>query len=677
MEDSEKLTPLKKAYAEIILNTTKEAAARIMVAERKATRFQHELASSKDQALQMMLGLKQMLDSKVKESELTSLNQQKKIEELEAQLGEAEEIVRDLRADLRETQVVLENVTKYRMNPPVEQNIKGEVAAQENLLQEKRFDPYDGSVHSASSLQFESHSISDTRFPAVNGTIDSNELCMSHDHTKNCYIHNTDFASIVIRRKEPELYRNGCTQRIRAFERSPFYGNESVSGNLDNVQDQTLVRAHEEGKVMIVATNVKADVICEKEKSDELKVVKADADIVKVHDRRKKRGLKTMKVHRSRLHSDQVKETSKESYMSSAKDSPHVLDNNDLSSGNSSMEYESEAQKDLMSPNSKVPTDTTATIEQSGPHSCAEKGEELLEGFSARNQIKDDKEPLDKSYLTRQDSLSTKSLEVPACKDVEVANVSPEQMDPKLSDLVLVGRKKRTLKLMKAYQSRLHSDQVKETNKESYLSSAKDSPHALDNNDPSRGNSSMEYENEAQKDLMSPTAKVPTDATASIEQSGPHSSTEKGEEFLKSYSDRNKIIDDKEQLDKSDLTRQDSLSTESLQVPACKDVEAANVSPEKMDPKVSDSEEKVSSRSVKDKFLKYTFHRKRKKESVSSDGVDCSPDNSSSKKRCGEKQNVHAEPQESCTKTESSRESRRLAQVARQLISLSEKKWWQ
>lgn len=449
----------------------------------------------------------------VKEAELTSLSQQQKIEELEAQLQEAEEIVRDLRAELRETQAELENVTKHQMNPPVEQNIKGEVAAQENFLQENRLDPYDGSVHSASGSQFESVKVSDTRNPPVNGANDGSKLCVSHDHTNNCHIHNPDFASIVIRRKEPELYRNGCTQRIRAFERSLFDGKVSVSGNLDNVQDETLVRVHEEGKAMTVTTNAKADIICEKEKPEELEVVKADTDLIKVPVHRKKRRFRSKKAHRSRL----------------------------------------------------------------------------------------------------------------------------------------------------------HSDRVKETNKESYLSCAKDSPHVLDSNDPSKLISSMAHENEAQKDLMSPFAKLPTDATTTVEQSGSHTNTEKGEEFLKACSARSKIKDDKESLDKSDLTRQESLSTESLEVLASKDVEAADGSPNKMDPKVSDLDEKVSSRPVNDKFLKYTFRRKRKKESVSSNDLGCSLDNGNSKKKCGEKQNGYVEPQKSCTMTESSRDSRRLAQVARQV----------
>lgn len=511
MEDSEKLTALKKAYADIILNTAKESAARIMVSERKAMRFQQELASTKEEALRMLLRLKQMFDSKVNETELTSLNQQKKIEELEAQLQEAEEIVRDLRAELRETQAELENVTKHQMHPPVEQNIEGEVVAQENFLQENRLDPYDGSIYSAPGLQFESVSISDSGNPTLNGSNDNSKFCGSHDHTNNCYIHNPDFASIVIRRKEPKLYRNGCTQRIHAFERSLFDGNMSVSGKLDNLHDETLVSVREEGNAATVSTNAKADIICEKEKPDELKVVKADVDLVKVPVHKKKRR------------------------------------------------------------------------------------------FGKRKDVK----------------------------------------------------------------SKLHSNKVKQTNKKSYLSCANDSPLVLDNDDPSRVSSSIAYENEAQKDVMSSFADALTDTTAADEQSGSHSNT------------WNKTKDDKELLDKSDLTRQESLSTESLEVPACKDVEASNGSLDKVEPKLSDLDEKVSNRSASDKFLKYTFSRKRKKESVSCNDVDCSQDNSCSKKKCGEKQDGHVEPQKSCTMTESSRDSRRLAQVARQLISLSEKKRWQ
>ncbi|XP_010477105.1 PREDICTED: uncharacterized protein LOC104756244 isoform X2 [Camelina sativa] len=114
MTDPEKLTALKKAYADTILNTAKEAAARVMISEKKARGFQQELAAVRDEALRTCLRLKQMYDSKVKEAEAISLKKQQKIEELEAQLGEAEDIVGELRTELRESRSLLEKLINDR-----------------------------------------------------------------------------------------------------------------------------------------------------------------------------------------------------------------------------------------------------------------------------------------------------------------------------------------------------------------------------------------------------------------------------------------------------------------------------------------------------------------------------------------------------------------------------------
>lgn len=61
----QRLTALKMAYADIMLNTTKEAAARIMSSETKVARYQHELKVAKEEGLRMLLRLKQMMDSEV------------------------------------------------------------------------------------------------------------------------------------------------------------------------------------------------------------------------------------------------------------------------------------------------------------------------------------------------------------------------------------------------------------------------------------------------------------------------------------------------------------------------------------------------------------------------------------------------------------------------------------
>lgn len=75
------------------------------------------------------------------------------------------------------------------------------------------------------------------------------------------------------------------------------------------------------------------------------------------------------------------------------------------------------------------------------------------------------------------------------------------------------------------------------------------------------------------------------------------------------------------------------------------------------------------------KVLKYTFQRKRKKESMSNSGENTSPDKTIVKRRATEKETDSQEPQKSTLIKESSRDSRRVAQVARQLISLSGRRW--
>ncbi|KAF8112475.1 hypothetical protein N665_0064s0101 [Sinapis alba] len=108
-----------------ILNTAKEAAARVMVSERRARGYQQELVAVRDEALRTCLRLKQMYDSKVKEAEMMSLSKQQKIEELEAQLGEAEDIVGELRMELQESRYQLKKLTNSRQSK--EENKPSEV----------------------------------------------------------------------------------------------------------------------------------------------------------------------------------------------------------------------------------------------------------------------------------------------------------------------------------------------------------------------------------------------------------------------------------------------------------------------------------------------------------------------------------------------------------------------
>ncbi|XP_061373522.1 uncharacterized protein LOC133315859 [Gastrolobium bilobum] len=375
------------------------------------------------------------------------------------------------------------------MHSPDVQNKKGGIAAQENCLQENTLDPSDGSVYSVSDLHFDSVAVYDNRNSTVNETNDGRKFGVPHDHINNCYIQNPDFASIIIRRKEPELYRNGCTQRIRAFERNLLDGNMSLSGNVEDVQNENLVRV-DEGKAVPVTANPKADIICETDKPDEVKVVSEVADHVKVPLHRKKARFRL--GLRPRLHSDHVKETNKASQFSCTKGSPCVLDTNAPSrkkGKNSSRVCTNEVQKDPVSPSfPKVSTDATTIVEQSGSHDV-------------------------------QNETSVRVDEVKAVP-VTTNEVQKDPVSPSFPKVSTDARFRLGLR------PRLHSDHVKETNKASQFSCTKGSPCVLDTNAPSRKkgkNSSRVCTNEVQKDPVSPSfPKVSTDATTIVEQSGSH-----------------------------------------------------------------------------------------------------------------------------------------------------------
>ncbi|XP_068648478.1 uncharacterized protein [Aristolochia californica] len=190
MEEVEKMAALKRAYADIILNTAKEAAARILLSERKALRCQQELFAAKEEALNTLLRLKQVMDSKIAKAEKASVDQTRKVQELEAQLCEAEDIVKDLREELNKVQDELDKL-KYNLVGPL----------RVEAVKEQKSEPE---------------------------------------------MSNPDLASIIMRSKETELFRNGCTQRIRAFEQNVLTGQKLLlpghpceMNELTNREDET------------------------------------------------------------------------------------------------------------------------------------------------------------------------------------------------------------------------------------------------------------------------------------------------------------------------------------------------------------------------------------------------------------------------------------------------------
>ncbi|XP_062116384.1 uncharacterized protein LOC133830422 isoform X2 [Humulus lupulus] len=531
MGDSEKLTALKRAYADIILNTAKEAAGRILASERKALRYERELLTTKEEALQMLLRLKGTLDSKIIEADKASLSQQRKIDELEAQLQEAEDIVRDLREELSEVQAELEK-TKKNQAPAmdernlggithdngvssrnnqarslIEQNLEGDTTTHEKGL----YIP--NSIVSQPNSQLEPATNSGTS-EMLNGRFEG--ICYRTDdsHMDHCYNDNPNFSSLAMRRKEPELYKNGCTQRIRASERNMLDGYLSVSKLNDDAKDGTFIGRDEESKRIHVMCTSKNETDAAQENQYEPKVTQIDYS--------------------------------------------HVL---------------------------KV------------PHK------------SIRNK--------------RKRAARYEKTKVLQCKNLlhHQGEENVQKVCPTLDD-----------------ENQLVNSCEKMTGK-------------------------------VLKEILSaPSPKLRTEMST---QSGCAKATESLVEFVKPCSLQRVTNEDKVAINKSNLTREESLLAK-FEVPACKiDLKKDNESEGKLDAKVSDLDDGVASPPLSSRFLKYTFQRKRKRDALSSP-----EQNSSLKQNTAEKQNGSSEPENSSLVTESPRDSRRLAQVARQLISLSEKKWW-
>uniref|UniRef100_A0A7N0VFE1 Uncharacterized protein n=1 Tax=Kalanchoe fedtschenkoi TaxID=63787 RepID=A0A7N0VFE1_KALFE len=215
MADSEKLTALKKAYAEIILNTAKEAAVRVMAAERRAFRFQRELADAKEEALRVMVRLKQMMDSRIYEADLVASSQRSKIEELEAQLHEAEDIVKDLREELS---LVRDELDSRRMSERQANHIfvsRGREEEWKGVAPSVSYGFQTSSSQTGHLATAELGNLSDQRFG----------LSLRDDCFDILQVGNSVVAREV---KEHELIRSVSPQRTRALNNEDL----SISGDL-------------------------------------------------------------------------------------------------------------------------------------------------------------------------------------------------------------------------------------------------------------------------------------------------------------------------------------------------------------------------------------------------------------------------------------------------------------
>lgn len=504
MDTDERLTALKRAYADIILNTAKEAAARIMSSEQKAVRYKHELQVAKEEGLGMLLRLKQMMDSKISEAELTSLSQQRKIEELEAQLQEAEDIVSDLRVELREVQADLERVTSCK-----EKGVRNlediDTAPPGKLHEENR-------VVLPHESQESSMTISNIEVTNMKQKNQGHQSCSKMVQLGKPSISGPDLPSIILRSKVPELYRNGCTQRIRACEGNLLDGDLSVSKGVEKTKNENGNAVDEGEGIYSSPINKIDDVVNPQENIQQADDLLSSWHLLTSFRRKRRRAMRNRKAD----------------YPSPRSSPDHFL-------------------------NIDKTSNAGVLIAHSSPDRDCDPGED------------------------------------------------PSQM----SDSLLIEKTEPGMKL-------------------GFTEISGNEPQSAE--------------------------------TSSV---------------------LNSTVSDELVMAKMDSPRQESRSLENLAVHIDRpDFVTVSSQPGNSLSKIADVYGEVPSQTPKDRVIKYTFQRKRKREQLSVSEENAPIEKSSPKELNGEKLNGHVEPKMSNSATESSRDSRRMAQVARQLISLSEKKWW-
>ncbi|XP_052176296.1 uncharacterized protein LOC127790718 isoform X2 [Diospyros lotus] len=717
MDDAERLTALKKAYAEMILNTSKEAAARIMASERKVLRLQHELNVTKEAALQMMLRLKEMMEFKVSEARITylrqqekidkltaqlqekedviseaetvSLGQQRKIEELEAQLQEAEDIVSNLREELREEQAVVERERNGKLQHMDEHH----VASEEQTSNEKRSDTSQ-SIPSLPPMQLESFSNLDMKNSSLNQISEVYKSCNEKDYcignscigqlnmsstsvenklktfqsiifppqepcpesckasdmknsassqrndaykcysekyfvTGNSYVSQPNLPSEVHKSKEPEPYRNRRTQRIRAFEEKLNAGELSFS---DDVNYEMSARKDGGGERIRKArtrttekkAGVQADGNC-----NEVKEIKPR----RWRRRKRKTASKTKKNQTSHVSStgaDSVKENAQYD-ADPSKIVPALSADTDDNGAPSHLRNVTESNADFVKAGVQADGNYDEVKEVKPPRWRRRKRKTALK--TKRNQTSHVSSTGADSVKENAQYDADPSKIVPALSADTDNNGAPSHLRNVTegnADFVKAG-----------VQADGNYDEVKEVKPIRWRRRKRKTALKTKRNQTSHVSSTGADSVKENAQYDADPSKIVPALSADTDDNGAPSHlrnvTESIADFVKAVSAENTMNKYKEKTS--------GTSTRLLNYPSA------------------------------DRVFKYTFQRKRKREALSSSDGNTSVENSILNKKAAEKQNHPMETEKSSSTIESSRDKRRLAQVARQLLSLSDRFW--
>ncbi|KAH9301508.1 hypothetical protein KI387_013091, partial [Taxus chinensis] len=98
--ESKILSALKQAAMDIIKHLGKEAAMRVLVAERKAVHFEQDLINTKKEAITMLVRLKQSMDTQITEAERACQSERRRAQEMEEKLITAKDTINKLMNEL-------------------------------------------------------------------------------------------------------------------------------------------------------------------------------------------------------------------------------------------------------------------------------------------------------------------------------------------------------------------------------------------------------------------------------------------------------------------------------------------------------------------------------------------------------------------------------------------------
>ncbi|XP_074580174.1 uncharacterized protein LOC141836564 [Curcuma longa] len=210
-DEAQRMTALKSAYADIILNTTKESATRILASERRTLRLQQNLSMVKEESLAMLLRLKAIMEGKITESEKENLSRARKIEELEVQLREANVMINHLKSEIRRLNFELDHKRDIEAKYLDGKQPRSNASCMKYNIQED-IDNSDSYLH----------------FPNEHEIIKNSSRCftkdvMRHEPMRNLarsnhFGGNLDLASMTQNNKMQEFYQNGCSHRAQTFK---------------------------------------------------------------------------------------------------------------------------------------------------------------------------------------------------------------------------------------------------------------------------------------------------------------------------------------------------------------------------------------------------------------------------------------------------------------------------